>query len=272
MAFPPSRIKQYLESTDSDKQKAGFQQLIGALNAGTVRTASQNSDGSWQVHAWIKQGLLYGFRTGQLEKLDAKPAPYFDKHTFPLKPLTLEDKVRLVPSGSSIRTGCYVSTDVICMPPMYINTGAYVDKGTMIDSHALVGSCAQVGKRVHVSAATQIGGVLEPPGALPVIVEDDSFLGGGCGIYEGYIIGKGAVLAPGVILTKSTSLYDLVHERIIESGKVPPRAVVVPGSRQKSGAFAQKYGISIYTPVVVKYRDVNTDVATALESALRESA
>ncbi len=270
MGFPPSRIKQYLESTDSTEQEIGFQQLIYALNAGTVRAASQNPDGSWKAHAWVKKGLLYGFLTGQLQKIDAHPSPFFDKHTFPLKPLDIEDKVRLVPGGSSIRTGCYVSPDVICMPPMYINTGAYVDKGTMIDSHALVGSCAQIGKRVHVSAATQIGGVLEPSGALPVIIEDDSFLGGGCGIYEGCIIRNSVVLAPGVILTKSTSLYDLVHERIIEPGQVPPHAVVVPGSRQKSSDFAQKHGISTYTPIIVKYRDVRTDAATALESALRE--
>ena len=269
MGLSPAEIRQSLESSDLELQRSGFEQLILALNHGTVRAASCHSDGTWQAHAWVKKGLLYGFRTGQLEQIEAAPSPFFDKDTFPLKPLGLSDQVRLVPGGSSIRTGCYVSRDVICMPPMYINTGAYVDQGAMVDSHALVGSCAQIGKRVHISAATQIGGVLEPPGALPVIVEDNCFLGGGCGIYEGCVIREGAVLAPGVILTRSLPMYDLVHERIISASEVPPFAVVVPGSRKKTGDFANQNGISLYAPVIVKYRDVNTDVATELESALR---
>ncbi|MCY4001707.1 MAG: 2,3,4,5-tetrahydropyridine-2,6-dicarboxylate N-succinyltransferase [Bacteroidetes bacterium] len=271
MALSPSEIRQSLESSDPELQRIGFDQLILALNQGMVRAASRNSDGTWKAHAWVKKGLLYGFRKGQLAQIEAEPSPFFDKDTYPLKPLGLSDQVRLVPGGSSIRTGCYVSRDVICMPPMYINTGAYVDQGTMVDSHALVGSCAQIGKRVHLSAATQIGGVLEPPGALPVIVEDDCFIGGGCGLYEGCVIREGAVLAPGVILTRSLPMYDLVRERIIPAGEVPPLAVVVPGSRQKSGSFANRNGISLYAPVIVKYRDANTDAATELESALRSS-
>ena len=231
--------------------------------------ASRDQSGTWNTHAWVKKGLLWGFRTGRLEKIEAKPAAFFDKHTFPLRPITLKDNIRVVPGGSSIRTGSYVSSDVICMPPMYINTGAYVDQNTMVDSHALVGSCAQIGKRVHISAATQIGGVLEPPGALPVIIEDDCVLGGGCGIYEGCIIREGGVLAPGVILTNSLPLYDLVHEQIIPPGEVPPRAVVIPGNRSKNSHFAREHGISTYAPVIVKYRDAQTDAATELESALR---
>lgn len=271
MVPSPDIIRQYLASEDPDLQSDGFHHLIDALNAGTVRAASRDNTSTWRVHAWVKEGLLYGFRTGRLEKIDSEPAPFFDKHTFPLRPMEVKDNIRLVPGGSSIRTGCYVSSNVICMPPMYINTGAYVDEGTMVDSHVLVGSCAQIGKRVHVSAAVQIGGVIEPPGALPVIIEDDCFLGGGCGIYEGCIVRERAVLAPGVILTNSTRIYDLVRERVLEPGKVPSGAVVVPGSRYQSSTFAQEYGISTYAPVIVKYRDAQTDSATALESALRQT-
>lgn len=269
MSFPASRIQQDLASDDTRRQTAGFKHLIDALNAGTIRAASKSEDGTWNVHAWVKKGLLYGFRTGRLEKIPAQPAPFFDKHTFPLKPLVTGDQVRLVPGGSSIRTGCYVSSSVICMPPMYINTGAYVDEGTMVDSHALIGSCAQIGKRVHVSAAVQIGGVLEPPGALPVIVENDCFIGGGCGIYEGCVVRERAVLAPGVILTRATRIYDLVHQEIIRDGEVPAGAVVVPGSRKKTDPFAQEHGLSTYAPIIVKFRDAQTDAATELESALR---
>ena len=269
MNIDPAVIQQHLASDDADLQRTGFEHLIHALNTGAVRAASRNEDGTWKAHAWVKEGLLYGFRTGNLKKIAAEPAPFFDKDTFPLKPIETENNIRVVPGGSSIRTGCYVSPSVICMPPMYINTGAYVGEGTMVDSHALVGSCAQIGRRVHVSAAVQIGGVLEPPGALPVVVEDDSFLGGGCGIYEGCIVREGAVLAPGVILTNSTRLYDLVHGQVLESGEVPAGAVVVPGNRNKTSGFAREHGISTYVPVIVKYRDTRTDAATELESALR---
>ena len=271
MSLSPEKIRQHLASSDPSLQSVGFRHLIDALNAGTVRAASRDETSAWRAHIWVKEGLLYGFRTGRFEKIDAEPAPFFDKHTFPLRPIEVKDNIRLVPGGSSIRTGCYVSPNVICMPPMYINTGAYVDEGTMVDSHALVGSCAQIGKRVHISAAVQIGGVLEPPGALPVIIEDDCFLGGGCGIYEGCIVREGAVLAPGVVLTNSTRIYDLVHERVLKAGEVPSDAVVVPGSRHQLGTFAREHGIATYVPVIVKYRDTQTDSATALESALRQT-
>lgn len=259
---------------DREAAEAVFRALLEALNAGVVRAASRGDDGAWTAHAWVKQGLLLGFRLGHLADLSADRFPFFDKHTYPLKPLGLSDQVRVVPGGSSVRTGAYLAPGVVCMPPMYVNTGAYVDEGTLIDSHALVGSCAQIGKQVHLSAAAQIGGVLEPVGALPVIVEDEVFIGGGCGIYEGCLVRHGAVLAPGVILTGSTRLFDLVHERIIErSGtaalEVPARAVVVPGARAVGSSFGNRHGLSLYTPVIVKYRDARTDAATTLERALR---
>ncbi len=256
-------------SLDREAAEATVDALLVRLNNGSVRAASRNASGHWTAHAWVKQGLLLGFKLGILTDLSSGSFPFFDKHTFPLKPVALNDGVRLVPGGSAIRTGAYVAPGVICMPPMYVNTGAYVDRDTMIDSHALVGSCAQIGKRVHLSAAAQIGGVLEPAGALPVIVEDDAFIGGGCGIYEGIIVRRGAVLAPGVILTSATRLLDLVHERAITANEVPPGAVVVPGTRAVTSEFGRALGISLYAPVIVKYRDERTDAATALEDALR---
>ncbi len=259
---------------DREATEAVFRALLEALNAGVVRAASRGDDGAWTAHAWVKQGLLLGFRLGHLADLSTDRFSFFDKHTYPLKPLGLSDQVRVVPGGSSVRTGAYLAPGVVCMPPMYVNTGAYVDEGTLIDSHALVGSCAQIGKQVHLSAAAQIGGVLEPVGALPVIVEDEVFVGGGCGIYEGCLVRHGAVLAPGVILTGSTRLFDLVHERIIEGSgtaalEVPARAVVVPGARAVRSSFGNRHGLSLYTPVIVKYRDARTDAATTLERALR---
>ncbi len=251
-----------------------FQAILDGLNSGTIRSASKKANGDWEAHAWVKQGILLGFKLGDLIAYDDASLPFFDKRTYPLKPLTLADKVRIVPGGSSIRTGSYVAPGVVCMPPMYINVGAYVDEGTMVDSHALVGSCAQIGKRVHLSAAAQIGGVLEPIGALPVIVEHDVFVGGGCGVYEGCILRSRVVLAPGVILTGATRIYDLVEERIIERKEhepldVPEGAVVVPGTRSTGSAFGQAHGLSLYAPVIVKYRDQSTDASTTLESALR---
>ena len=251
-----------------------FQEILDGLNTGAIRSASRNEDGVWEAHTWVKKGILLGFKLGELTKSSEGDLPFFDKDTYPLKPLNLEDRVRIVPGGSSIRTGAYVAPGVVCMPPMYVNVGAYVDEGTMIDSHALVGSCAQIGKSVHLSAAAQIGGVLEPIGAVPVIVEDDVFVGGGSGIYEGCILRRGAVLAPGVILTGSTRVYDLVHERVLErkinaSLEIPERAVVVPGSRAVNSNFGKEYGLSLYTPVIVKYRDGQTDASVTLESALR---
>lgn len=254
--------------------RQAFEDLIYALNDGTIRAASRHDDGSWTVHTWVKQGILLGFRIGKLEDYSTPAFPYFDKDTYPLKPLSASNQVRLVPGGSSIRTGAYVAPGVVCMPPMYVNVGAYVDEGSMVDSHALVGSCAQVGKRVHLSAAVQIGGVLEPVGALPVIIEDDVFLGGGCGIYEGCLVRRGAVLAAGVVFTRSTKVYDLANERVLtqdERGvlEIPEDAVVVPGSRAVDGSFAEAHGLSLYAPVIVKYRDRKTDASTTLEESLR---
>ncbi|MFQ5570201.1 MAG: 2,3,4,5-tetrahydropyridine-2,6-dicarboxylate N-succinyltransferase [Rhodothermales bacterium] len=260
--------------TDGTTVEAVFTELIQALNAGTVRAASRNDEGTWTAHAWVKQGILLGFRYGRLTDFSSQGFAFFDKHTYPLKPFGLDDQVRVVPGGSSVRTGAYLAPGVVCMPPMYVNVGAYVDEGTLIDSHALVGSCAQIGKNVHLSAAAQIGGVLEPVGALPVVVEDDVFVGGGCGIYEGCLIREGAVLAPGVNLTGSTRIFDLVYERMIEREthrplEVPTKAVVVPGARAVDSAFGNAHGLSLYAPVIVKYRDEKTDAATSLEIALR---
>ena len=251
-----------------------FQTFREALEAGTVRAAARDAEGQWHVHAWVKQGILLGFRLGRLVDYTNGGFPFFDKDTYPLRPFSLEGGVRIVPGGSAVRSGSYLAPGVVAMPPMYVNVGAYVDEGTMIDSHALVGSCAQIGKRVHLSAAVQVGGVLEPVGALPVIVEDDAFIGGGCGLYEGCIVREGAVLAPGVTLTGSTRIYDLARERVIEPNgeeplEVPARAVVVPGSRPAASAFGQEHGLSLYAPVIVKYRDAKTDAATALEEGLR---
>lgn len=274
----PDRVQSITSQpiTDQNREEAiaCFKEVLDGLNNGTIRAASKNADQQWEAHGWVKQGILLGFKLGQLIDYTSGSHPFFDKDTYPLKSFSLSDKVRVVPGGSSIRTGSYVSPGVVCMPPMYVNVGAYVDEGTLIDSHALVGSCAQIGKRVHLSAAAQIGGVLEPIGALPVIIEDDVFIGGNCGIYEGCIIKNRAVLAPGVILTGATRIYDVVEERIIqkEAGKpleVPPGAVVVPGSRSVSGAFGKEQGLSLYAPVIVKYRDAKTDASTSLESALR---
>jgi 2,3,4,5-tetrahydropyridine-2-carboxylate N-succinyltransferase len=249
-------------------------ELRRALTAGEVRAASPTGDG-WVVHDWVKKGIIVGFRAGQIEDYSINPQfPFFDKGTLPPRRLTADDGIRIVPGGSSIRDGAYVARGVVCMPPMFVNVGAYVDEGTMIDSHTLVGSCAQIGKHVHLSAGVQIGGVLEPVGAVPVIIEDGALVGGNCGVYEATIVGAEAVLAPGTILTKSTPLYDLVHGTVIRgSGKrpltVPPRAVVVPGSRPARGESAERDGVHLYTPVIVKYRDPGTDAALALEDALR---
>ena len=248
--------------------------LVQRLNAGEIRSASPNDDGSWTTHAWVKKGILLGFRIGRMVDYSSERFPFYDKNTFPVKPLRKADNVRLVPGGSSIRTGSHVAPGVVCMPPMYVNVGAYVDEDTMIDSHALVGSCAQIGKRVHLSASVQIGGVLEPVHAAPVIVEDDVFVGGGAGIYEGCIVREGAVLAAGVNLTSSTRLYDLVEETVYTAAddaplEVPEGAVVVPGSRSVDSDFGNQHGLSLYAPIIVKYRDAKTDAATVLEEALR---
>ena len=262
------------DALDAEAATSTFQALINALNAGTVRAASPGEDGTWTAHSWVKQGILLGFRLGKLVDYSSGNFPFFDKDTYPLRPVSGADNIRIVPGGSSIRTGSYLAPGVVCMPPMYVNVGGYVDEGSMIDSHALVGSCAQIGKNVHLSAAVQIGGVLEPIGALPVIIEDNVFLGGGSGVYEGCLVRKGAVLAPGVILTGATRIYDLVHERILQREgdtplEVPRNAVVVPGARAVTSDFGTEHGLSLYTPVIVKYRDEKTAASTTLEEALR---
>ncbi len=250
------------------------EELKRRLNSGEVRAAAPEN-GSWKVNPWVKQGILLGFRMGHLSdySLDAN-FRYFDKHTFPLKHLSIDDGVRIVPGGSAIREGAHLGRGVTCMPPMYINVGAYVDDGTMIDSHALVGSCAQIGKNVHLSAASQIGGVLEPIGALPVVVEDDVLVGGNCGVYEGTIVRRGAVLAAGTVLTGGTPVYDLVKKTIYRRTgeiplEIPPGAVVVPGARAVTQGWGQAQNISIYTPIIVKYRDSKTSSSVRLEELLR---
>ena len=257
-----------------DSATETFAAFRDALGSGTVRAASPGPDG-WQTNAWVKKGILVGFRLGRSERTaDAGPLGFVDKHTLPARRFDDDEGVRVVPGGSSIREGAYIGRDVICMPPMFVNIGAYVDDGTLIDSHALVGSCAQIGKRVHVSAAAQIGGVLEPIGALPVIVEDDVLIGGNSGVYEGTVVGREAVIAAGTVLTASTPVYDLANELVLRATDdqplvIPPRAVVVPGSRPARGVYADELGLQVYSPLIVKYRDDSTDAATALEQALR---
>jgi 2,3,4,5-tetrahydropyridine-2,6-dicarboxylate N-succinyltransferase len=259
----------------TDGERATFGEFRAALARGEIRAAERGADGSWRVNAWVKQGILLGFRMGSLTDLSADDTfRFFDKDTYPVRPTTLADRVRIVPGGSSVRDGCYLAPGVVCMPPMYVNVGAYVDEGAMIDSHVLVGSCAQIGKRVHLSAAAQIGGVLEPVGAVPVVIEDDVLVGGGCGVYEGTVVRERAVLAAGTILTGSTPVYDLVRQRTYRRPpggvlEIPAGAVVLPGARAASGEFATRLGLSLYAPVIVKYRDEKTDVATMLEDALR---
>lgn len=253
--------------------RAIFLEFRDALTLGAVR-AAEKVDGRWIVNTWVKHGILLGFRLGELAETGCAALTFVDKDTFPARRFSLADRVRVVPGGSSVRLGAYVSPSVICMPPMFINVGAYVDEGTMVDSHALVGSCAQVGKRVHLSAAAQVGGVLEPVNAAPVIIEDDVLVGGNCGIYEGTLVRARAVLGAGTILTRSTPLYDLVRGEVYRATaeaplEVPEGAVVVPGSRAvKKGAMADA-GISLYTPVIVKYRDEKTDRGIELEEWLR---
>lgn len=251
-----------------------FLSFRDALTRGEIRAADQ-VDREWKVNVWVKQGILLGFRLGVLAEMSTGECLSFvDKDTFPARRFSVEDRIRVVPGGSSVRLGAYVAPSVICMPPMFINVGAYVDEGTMIDSHALVGSCAQLGKRVHLSASAQIGGVLEPVNAAPVIVEDDVLIGGNCGIYEGTLIRSRAVLGSGTILTRSTPLYDLVRGEVYRASEtsplqVPEDAVVVPGSRAVSKGAAADWGISLYTPVIVKYRDEKTAKGTGLEDWLR---
>jgi 2,3,4,5-tetrahydropyridine-2,6-dicarboxylate N-succinyltransferase len=254
---------------------AAFEELRDALEAGTLRSAEPDAASStgWKVNAWVKQGILLGFRLGKLTA-SGNGLSFVDKDTYPARWFTPEDGVRVVPGGSSVRAGAYLARGVVAMPPMYVNVGAYVDEGTMIDSHALVGSCAQIGKRVHLSAAAQIGGVLEPVNATPVVLEDDVLVGGNCGVYEGTIVRKKAVLAAGTILTRGTPVYDVVNGTVLraEGDKpliIPEGAVVVSGARAINKDKGQEWGLSVYTPVIVKYRDEKTELSLALEDLLR---
>jgi len=270
-----AEIERLYELKDSAKSEPAlrlFAEFRDALTTGRIRAAEKVS-GEWRVNAWVKKGILLGFRLGELSET-GRVLSFVDKDTYPIRHFSTTDKVRIVPGGSSVRSGAYVAPSVVCMPPMYINAGAYVDEGTMVDSHALVGSCAQVGKRVHLSAAAQIGGVLEPVNASPVIIEDDVLVGGNCGVYEGTQVRARAVLGAGTILTRSTPLYDLVRGEIYRAeGErplvVPENAVVVPGSRALDRGKAREWGLAIYAPVIIKYRDEKTDRGSALEDALR---
>ncbi|MGC1674838.1 MAG: 2,3,4,5-tetrahydropyridine-2,6-dicarboxylate N-succinyltransferase, partial [Candidatus Acidiferrales bacterium] len=255
-----------------------FQSFKDALNGGQLRAAEPDAAQltGWRVNPWVKKGILLGFRMGAIVdmSIDRTKQPFFDKVTYPVKRITKDSGVRIPPGGSSIRDGSFVGTGVTCMPPTFVNVGAYVDNDTMIDSHALVGSCAQIGKRCHISAAAQIGGVLEPVGAMPVIIEDEVLVGGNCGVYEGTIVKNGAVLATGTILNQSTPVYDIVRGEIYKAGEnqpliIPEKAVVVPGSRPISSGKGKDWGLSLYAPVIVKYRDAKTDLRAQLEDVFR---
>jgi 2,3,4,5-tetrahydropyridine-2-carboxylate N-succinyltransferase len=265
-------------AADRDAAREAVAALRAALSAGDVRAAEPDaaSPTGWRVNAWVKRGILLAFRFGHTIDMSADHGrwPFFDKDTLPLRRFEVASGVRIVPGGSTVRDGAHLAAGVICMPPMYVNVGAYIGEGTLIDSHALVGSCAQIGSRVHLSAAAQIGGVLEPVGALPVIVEDDVLVGGNCGVYEGAVVKRRAVLAAGTVLTGSTPIYDLPNGRIIEPHPglplvVPEGAVVVPGTRPVSSGRGREWGLSVATPVIVKYRDEKTDARTALEQWIR---
>jgi 2,3,4,5-tetrahydropyridine-2-carboxylate N-succinyltransferase len=271
-------IERYAQGVPSGEEQlalGAFQRLKAGLNAGTVRAAERDGDGRWHANTWVKAGILLGFRLGRTgPAATGGPFPFYDKDTYPLRAIGPDQGVRIVPGGSAIRDGCYIGSAVICMPPMYINVGAYVGEGTMVDSHALVGSCAQIGRRVHLSAAAQIGGVLEPAGALPVIIEDEVLVGGNCGVYEGTVVRERAVLAPGTILSGGTAVFDLVRDRVYRREgdqplEIPPGAVVVPGTRPVKSGPGAAAGIGLYAPVIVKYRDEKTDTAVRLEELLR---
>jgi 2,3,4,5-tetrahydropyridine-2-carboxylate N-succinyltransferase len=276
-----SRIEQYFENKPeryTEEHFALFDEFKSKLNAGEIRAAEPDpsSPTGWRVNAWVKKGILLGFRMGGIVdmSIDATRQPWVDKSTYPVRRVAPKDGVRIVPGGSSIRDGCYLGKGVTCMPPMYINVGAYVGDGTMVDSHALVGSCAQVGRNCHISAAAQIGGVLEPVGALPVIIEDDVLMGGNTGVYEGTVVKRRVVLGSGVILNRSTPVYDIVRGIVHAATDtqplvIPEEAVVVAGSRAISRGQGSEWGLSLYTPVIVKYRDEKTDAKVQLEDLLR---
>ena len=262
----------------TDTHRRLFNDFKAALNAGQIRAAAPDpaTRTGWRVNGWVKKGILIGFRMGGIVdmSINSSRMPFYDKETFPVRHISDTGSVRIVPGGSSIRDGVYLGKGITCMPPMYINTGAWVDDGTMVDSHALVGSCAQIGKNCHISAASQIGGVLEPVGAMPVIVEDDVLIGGNCGVYEGTVLKRRAVLGTGAILNRSTPVYDLVRQTVHKATDdeplvIPEEAVVIAGSRAVTTGPGKEWGISVYTPVIVKYRDVKTDTKIQLEDLLR---
>jgi 2,3,4,5-tetrahydropyridine-2-carboxylate N-succinyltransferase len=268
------RLSSLGAAVDRNDARQIFAEFLEALTSGRIR-AAEKRDGEWKVNVWVKQGILLGFRLGEIVDMSASSGLSFvDKDTFPIRRFQPDERVRVVPGGSSVRSGAYVAPSVICMPPMFINVGAYIDEGTLVDSHALVGSCAQVGKRVHLSAAAQIGGVLEPVNASPVIIEDDVLVGGNCGVYEGTQVRRRAVLGAGTILTRATPLYDVVRGEVYRAAGeqplvVPENAVVVPGSRALDRGKASSWGLSVYAPVIIKYRDDKTEASAALEDALR---
>lgn len=275
-----TRIEQYFAagaaSADDAAAMVTFYALRVALESGEVRSASPDAaaPSGWRVNAWVKRGILLGFRIGSLRPTSGGSLSFVDKHTYPVRQFSPDQGIRVVPGGSSVRAGAYLAKSVVCMPPMYVNVGAYVDEGTMVDSHALVGSCAQIGKRVHLSAAAQIGGVLEPVNANPVVIEDDVMVGGNCGVYEGTIVRRNAVLAAGTILTRGTPVFDLVRDEVLRGTAeqpliIPEGAVVVPGARAVQKGKGKEHGISLYAPVIVKYRDEKTDLSTTLEDLLR---
>lgn len=250
-----------------------FYEVRTLLESGQLRVA-EKIGGEWKINSWVKSVILWGFKYGKLKEYSSTPLPFYDKDTYPPRSFDIEDNIRIVPGGSSIRSGAYIAEGSVIMPPSYINVGAYIDSGTMIDSNALVGSCAQIGKGVHLSAASQIGGVLEPIGALPVIVEDEVFIGGNCGIYEGAIIEKGAVIGSGVIITASTPIFDNTTGEFITKKddaplKVPAGAVVVSGSRPIQKGYGKEHGVHLFSPVIIKYRDSKTSLSTTLEELLR---
>jgi len=273
------RIESELDNSEGKPSRDAWRivfDLLDALESGEVRAAERDSNGTWNAVPWVKRGILLGFQVGTLTDMSPESGPFrfFDKSTYPPRNLRIEDGVRVVPGGSTIRRGAYVAPGVVCMPPMYVNVGAHIGSGTMVDSHALVGSCAQVGEKVHLSAAAQIGGVLEPINASPVVVEDEVIVGGNSGIYEGTVVRARAVVGAGVVLTRGTPVFDLVRETIYRGTadhplEIPGGAVVVPGARKVTSKWGESEGLSLQTPVIVKYRDDKTDSATALEGWLR---
>jgi 2,3,4,5-tetrahydropyridine-2-carboxylate N-succinyltransferase len=277
----PSQIEQLFDAPPAqytEEHFALFHAFKDALNRGEIRAAEPDPAAStgWRVNSWVKKGILLGFRMGVIVDMsvDSARQPFIDKSTYPVRAISVDDGVRIVPGGSSIRDGSYIGRGVICMPPMFVNIGAYVGENTMIDSHALIGSCAQIGKNCHISAASQIGGVLEPVGALPVIIEDDVMVGGNSGVYEGTVVKRRAVLGTGTILNRSIPVYDLVKDAVYTATEteplvIPEEAIVVPGSRAVSHPLGKKHGLSLQTAVIVKYRDAKTDARVHLEDLLR---